>query len=241
MNREKEIQNRNIKVENKENKEKDKNKENKENKENLNTGNRLQSNNEKKKKLIGQEVAPLDNKKNKSLVKKNSLPCIRSEGNTANAVVKVADEPLALAENTSINISILSAVSINDRSVYLERENALLLKHYGAEVYIYTRELETESVNKNFLKRHQINPEIRTKMIDWMIEVLSVYKSEAETFFLAVSIMDQYIDKAPCLLRSESVHLIGMTSMFIASKFEDVIPVRMNSMVAKIGHNLFSE
>jgi hypothetical protein len=73
-------------------------------------------------------------------------------------------------------------VCINDKTIYLDRENSLLLRNYGPEVYFYTRDLEKTCISKNFLKRHQINPEIRTKMVDWMIEVLTVYKSEAETF-----------------------------------------------------------
>lgn len=124
---------------------------------------------------------------------------------------------------------------------YMERENSNLIKVYGAEVYHYTKYLEAETSAIKVLEKHKITPEIRTKMIDWMLEVLNVFKSEEITFFLAVHIMDLFIYKCNTQLSSESVHLIGITSMFIASKFEDVIPLRLNNVTMKIGHNLFTE
>lgn len=126
--------------------------------------------------------------------------------------------------------------TIND---YLEKENVIIIRNYGTEIYNYMRAIENVGIPKDFLERHKINPDIRTKMVDWMIEVLSVYKCEQETFFLSVYIMDSYISRSPQLILTEDIHIIGLTSMFIASKFEDVIPIRMSSLVSKIGHDLF--
>jgi hypothetical protein len=217
------------KTENRGNKENNRDiRENIENKENLNTANNL--NEKKKKKPI--VVVPTEKKKVKSQVKNNQDQQSPEKNKKASNLSKVA---IVIDPIKNEN------VCINDKTIYLDRENSLLLRNYGPEVYFYTRDLEKTCISKNFLKRHQINPEIRTKMVDWMIEVLTVYKSEAETFFLAVGIMDSYIDETTLILKSEDVHLIGMVSMFIASKFEDVIPIRMNSMISKIGHDMFSE
>jgi hypothetical protein len=217
------------KTENRGNKENNRDiRENIENKENLNTANNL--NEKKKKKPI--VVVPTEKKKVKSQVKNNQDQQSPGKNKKASNVSKVA---IVIDPIKNEN------VCINDKTIYLDRENSLLLRNYGPEVYFYTRDLEKTCISKNFLKRHQINPEIRTKMVDWMIEVLTVYKSEAETFFLAVGIMDSFIDETTLILKSEDVHLIGMVSMFIASKFEDVIPIRMNSMISKIGHDMFSE
>ena len=122
---------------------------------------------------------------------------------------------------------------------YLEKENIIIIKNYGTEIYNYMKKLENNGIPQNFSERHSINQEIRTKMVDWMIEVLSVYKSEHETFFLSVFILDMFIYKSTEIINTEDVHLIGLTSMFIASKFEDVVPIRMHSLVSKIGHDLF--
>jgi hypothetical protein len=43
-----------------------------------------------------------------------------------------------------------------------------------------------------FLMRHDINPQLRAKMVDWMIEVFSSYKCLDSTFFKGVELMDRY-------------------------------------------------
>jgi hypothetical protein len=131
--------------------------------------------------------------------------------------------------------------SVNDMSLYLDKENCILLKNFGSDIYNYIREMELSDNLPSLLNKSRNISEIRTKMVDWMIEVLSVYKSDSTTFFLAVYILDKFISKSAQPVRSDEIHLLGMTSMFIASKFEDVVPIRIQSMVTKIGHNTFSE
>jgi Cyclin, N-terminal domain len=79
-------------------------------------------------------------------------------------------------------------------------------------------------------------------MVDWMCEVMSIaFKNTCtdQTFFLAVSIMDRYIqaleDRGQVLMSSE-LHLTGVACMFIASKYEDVNPLLMRTVFNKIGH-----
>jgi cyclin A len=77
-------------------------------------------------------------------------------------------------------------------------------------------------------------------MIDWMAEVLSTFKTSDQTFFLAVNIMDRYFKNTDSLLKSSDLHLVGVATMFIASKYEDVIPLLMRTVINKIGHNKFT-
>lgn len=77
-------------------------------------------------------------------------------------------------------------------------------------------------------------------MVDWMGEVLYTFKASDQTFFLAVNILDRYFKNTEKELRSSDLHLCGIVSMFIASKYEDVIPLLMKTILNKIGHNKFS-
>ena len=77
-------------------------------------------------------------------------------------------------------------------------------------------------------------------MVDWMIEVLTNFKCDDQTFFLAVSLMDRYFKNCAHQKSIEELHPIGVTAMFIASKFEDVVPLRMRLVVEKIGHGKIS-
>ena len=54
---------------------------------------------------------------------------------------------------------------------------------------------QQSSDSKNFLESHCITPTLRAKMVDWMIEVLSSYKMNEDTFFRAIKIMDKFLYK----------------------------------------------
>jgi hypothetical protein len=76
-------------------------------------------------------------------------------------------------------------------------------------------------------------------MIDWMVEVLTTFKNSDQTFFLAVNLLDRFFQKTERVLTGPDLHLCGVVTMFIASKYEDVIPLLMRTVINKIGHNKF--
>lgn len=124
---------------------------------------------------------------------------------------------------------------------FLRKENDNLIVAYGAEVYNYAKEIEELLVCPNMLKNHKMDEKIRTKMVDWMIEVLTAYKSDSQTLFIAVTLMDLFLQKTNTVLENSNMHLIGVTCIYIASKYEDVIPIRMHSIHTKIAHKAFPE
>jgi len=109
---------------------------------------------------------------------------------------------------------------------------------YGKAVHSYLKKSEQEFDKSDFLRSHQISQEYRAKMVDWMVEVLSTFKCSSQTFFLAVSLLDRYF-KNQSRLPGTELHLAGIVSMFVASKYEDVVPLLMKTIVAKIGHSKF--
>ena len=73
-------------------------------------------------------------------------------------------------------------------------------------------------------------------MIDWNIEVLTNFKCDDQTFFLAVSLMDRYFKNKVEIREISDLHIIGVTCMFIASKYEDIYPLKMKMVYEKIAH-----
>ena len=138
-----------------------------------------------------------------------------------------------------------SIPTISDKTAqktdFLYLENTNLIKNYGPLLYQYSTELEKEVVIKKLSEKHKIDEKIRTKMVDWMIEVLSAYKADTQTLFLSVILMDMYIKKSQQVLDNSHVHLLGVTCMYMMSKYEDVIPIRISSVYHKISHKAFSE
>jgi len=147
-----------------------------------------------------------------------------------------------IADNLKKIEKSITPLNININKMFNKRESNNLLLKCGESSYKYNKFLE-ESIFKipsNFLSKHKINPYIRTKMVDWMIEVLSVFDASEETFFLSVNIMDLFLWKTPNIYKSENVHLIGVGSMFIASKFQEIYPISLKEFVHKIGHDQFN-
>ena len=135
----------------------------------------------------------------------------------------------------------LSKIDINIQKMYCKRESDNLLVNEGESSYKYNKSLE-ENVFKipcTFLNKHKISPCIRTRMIDWMLEVLSIFDCQEETFFLSVNILDLFLHRTPTIYKNDNMHLIGMGAMFIASKFQEIYPINMRDFVQKIGHEQF--
>lgn len=77
---------------------------------------------------------------------------------------------------------------------------------------------------------------MRTKMVDWIIEVTENYRCDQATFFLSINILDRFLDFTDVSYTPEDLLNIGVSSMFIASKFSDVFPIKLSSASEKISH-----
>lgn len=77
-------------------------------------------------------------------------------------------------------------------------------------------------------------------MANWLLEVVEVMNCNASTYFLSIHIMDFFLHKTKSRFNDSDVHLIGITSLYIASKIEDMYPLRMNHIVKDIGKSAHS-
>jgi len=63
---------------------------------------------------------------------------------------------------------------------------------------------------------------MRAILIDWIIDVHMKFKLANETLFLTVNILDRYLSKNH--IAREKFQLLGISCLFLASKFEDIYP-----------------
>lgn len=120
-----------------------------------------------------------------------------------------------------------------------ERQNINVDHELSSDIDQYLREVESHYDCSNCLQNHKISAALRARMIDWMVEVLTNFKCDDQTFFLAVNLMDRYMKlkgNAAQSLAVSGLHILGVTVMFIASKFEDIYPLKMKTMHEKIAH-----
>jgi cyclin A len=65
----------------------------------------------------------------------------------------------------------------------------------------------------------EINYFMRGILVDWMIEVADHFKLAAQTLHLSVNYVDRYLSAFP--IKRDSLQLVGITCIFIASKYEE--------------------
>ena len=91
----------------------------------------------------------------------------------------------------------------------------------------------------NPLTGHEVTKDYRTKMMDWMVEVCTSFKCSKRTYFLATQLFDKYLIKIKekgTTLVNKDVHCLGVTSMYLASKYEDIFPLHSKIVSEKIAH-----
>ncbi|XP_042903588.1 G1/S-specific cyclin-E1 [Parasteatoda tepidariorum] len=85
---------------------------------------------------------------------------------------------------------------------------------------IYTR-------NNKVLKRHpDLEPRMRSILIDWLSEVCEVFRIHRETFHLAIDYVDRFL-MAKSNLPRNYLQLLGATALFVASKMEEIYPAKL--------------
>jgi hypothetical protein len=111
-------------------------------------------------------------------------------------------------------------------------ENPQLCAEYAPLMYAYLRTLEREQpVRKDFLKNCHVNGKMRGVLLDWMVEVHLQFKLLQETLYMAISLIDRYLQVDGLSLKRNRFQLIGVSAMFIASKVEEMYAPEINDFV----------
>eukprot|EP00931_Biecheleriopsis_adriatica_P120152 TRINITY_DN95282_c0_g1_i1.p1 TRINITY_DN95282_c0_g1~~TRINITY_DN95282_c0_g1_i1.p1 ORF type:complete len:536 (+),score=110.55 TRINITY_DN95282_c0_g1_i1:97-1608(+) len=74
-----------------------------------------------------------------------------------------------------------------------------------------------------------INGKMRSILIDWLIEVHMKYRLRYDTLFLAVNLIDRHLSVLQ--ITRKKLQLVGVSGMFIAAKYEEIDPPRVNDFV----------
>ena len=198
-----------------------------------------------KKKFKNEEVKELQNEQShiKTKESKSKLIISSKEKNSKSKLISL-EKTNEKQENKVLKTLIDTSKKIKLEKLnqyYQNTQNKILINKLGVDIFTFNKILEENLIPSNFLFRHKIIPDIRTKMVNWMCEIFYAYKSNFQTYYIAVDIMDKYFNSSKRKLKNKDVHLIGLTSIFIASKYEDIIPFSMKNILSDIGKNKFSK
>lgn len=102
-----------------------------------------------------------------------------------------------------------------------DKDNPQLVSEYVNDIYEYMRELEVKyPVKANYLEGQEITGKMRSILIDWLCQVHHRFHLLQETLYLTVAIIDRFLQTHP--VSRNRLQLVGVTSMLIASKYEEM-------------------
>ena len=98
-----------------------------------------------------------------------------------------------------------------------------MVAEYVVEIFDYLKKLEVATRPNADYMEHQDDLEwkMRGILVDWLIEVHTRFHLLPETLFLAVNIIDRFLSTK--VVQLDRLQLVGVTAMFIASKYEEVL------------------
>ena len=99
----------------------------------------------------------------------------------------------------------------------------LMVADYVHDIFDYLKELEIQNMpNSNYMdSQEELEWKMRGILVDWLLEVHTRFRLLPETLFLAVNIIDRFLSRK--VVQLDRLQLVGVTAMFIASKYEEVL------------------
>ncbi|XP_036436116.1 G2/mitotic-specific cyclin-B1 [Colossoma macropomum] len=102
-------------------------------------------------------------------------------------------------------------------------DNPMLCSEYVKDIYKYLRQLEADqAVRPRYLEGREVTGNMRAILIDWLVQVQIKFRLLQETMYMTVAIIDRFLQDHP--VPKKQLQLVGVTAMFIASKYEEMYP-----------------
>ena len=94
---------------------------------------------------------------------------------------------------------------------------------YARDIYAYLRTLErVNPVRENYLEGQDITSKMRSLLVDWIVSVHQQFELAQETLFLAINILDRYLQEEVERTSRDDLQLVGVTALLLACKMEEI-------------------
>ena len=122
-------------------------------------------------------------------------------------------------------------LELNNNELPSINKNPQNVQEYFSDIFTYFFEIESTYLPvPNYMDtQNDINEKMRGILNDWLIEVHLKYKLVPDTMYLTINLIDRYLSKKK-VLRTK-LQLVGVTAMFIASKYEEIFPPEAKDFV----------
>ena len=143
-----------------------------------------------------------------------------------NRMVRTVTDPAQSSSNAS-SYQFGPADNIDER----DAEDPLCVTDYVQDMYQHFRGKEvTTSVRPLYMENQpHINERMRSILVDWLVEVHLKFKLVPETLYLTTNLIDRYLERQE--VSRPKLQLVGVTSLLIASKYEEIYPPELRDLV----------
>ncbi|KAF1817258.1 A/B/D/E cyclin [Eremomyces bilateralis CBS 781.70] len=140
--------------------------------------------------------------------------------------VKTKHEAVAPKEEAQFQPRSTTPKLINPEVVDLDLEDIedpLMVAEYVNEIFDYLLDIEGRTMaSEDYMDlQTELEWKMRGILVDWLLEVHGRFRLLPETLFLAVNIIDRFLSCK--IVQLDRLQLVGVTAMFIASKYEEVL------------------
>ncbi|GAB4850546.1 G2/mitotic-specific cyclin S13-6, variant 2 [Ancistrocladus abbreviatus] len=111
-----------------------------------------------------------------------------------------------------------------------DQDNNLAVAEYVEDIYSFYKLTEDEGRVQDYMgMQPDINERMRSILVDWLIEVHHKFELRPETLYLTINIIDRFLSLIT--VPRKELQLVGISSMLIASKYEEIWAPQVNDFV----------
>ncbi|KAI3983010.1 hypothetical protein MKX01_034747 [Papaver californicum] len=116
-------------------------------------------------------------------------------------------------------------------------DNQLVVMEYVEDLYklVEVDLFNSIQIHDYMYSKNQINAKMMMILIDWLIQVHKKFELSLETLYLTIYIVDRYLSIH--VTQRKKLQLIGISSMLIASKYEEIWAPEINFTILVLVKN----
>jgi len=177
-----------------------------------------------KKKIVDEK--PRDETSEKTKISKAKKP--KQKNSNAFSDCKSTTSPTKISDFIKIKLEVDRQEPLPEGVVNIEVEDGLY--EYSREVVVYLMEMEiATTVPNDFLDDGSVTANMRSILVDWIIQVQHHLKLCQETLYLAIGMLDLVLLRRD--VDPDKLQLVGVTALLVASKLEEYYPVDIKKLL----------
>jgi len=111
-----------------------------------------------------------------------------------------------------------------------DTSDPVTVSEYTNEIFVNMKRRETLFPLTNYMEtQHDITPQMRAILVDWLVEVQECFELYHETLYLGVKLLDHFLERNA--IQRHELQLVGATTLLISSKIEERHPPCMDDFI----------